>query len=43
MYMALGVKAGQEEAGGVAAGDVVVGWINTATGQVQTPSQQWVT
>ena len=31
--MALGVKAGQEEAGGVAAGDVVVGWINTATGQ----------
>ena len=24
----------QEEAGGPAAGDVVVGWINTATGQV---------
>ena len=26
----------QEEAGGPAAGDVVVGWINTATGQVLT-------
>ena len=25
----------QEEAGGPAAGDVVVGWINTATGQVR--------
>lgn len=33
MYMAFGVKAGQKEEGGSAAGDVIVGWINSATGQ----------
>ena len=33
MYRALGVKGGGGGAGSAAAGDVVVGWINSGTGR----------